>query len=288
MQALVTMIGIVIAINFFLSLGVENILLALLLIGCVSFVVVAIINLINNDDEKAKLQREHFRNQALKYKKELARKRTQLITKDDYGDIDDIKWRKEIAKFVNTKIGTVPREIAMSGEGEKKIIPGNEVADIIDQVAIEGQQEEQSLFEYSDDIDGIEYEHFCADILRKSGWYSDVSKASNDQGVDIIAEKNGVRVAIQCKKYSNPVGNKAVQEVIAGKHHYGADEAVVVTNSSFTRSAKQLAQSTDVILLHHSDLTGFDSIFGLSEKQERIDEYDRYSEEDEIWENHPY
>jgi restriction system protein len=110
------------------------------------------------------------------------------------------------------------------------------------------------LFQYDESIDGIEYEHYCADILRKSGWIASVSKASNDQGVDIIASNQRLSVAIQCKKYSNPVGNKAVQEVTSGATFHNAEYSVVVSNSTYTTSARQLAAKSGVLLLHHSEL----------------------------------
>ncbi len=64
---------------------------------------------------------------------------------------------------------------------------------------------------------GSEYEEHCAEILRTAGWETRSTPKSGDQGVDIIAERDGIRIAIQCKNYKQPVGNKAVQEVLAGK-----------------------------------------------------------------------
>lgn len=83
-----------------------------------------------------------------------------------------------------------------------------------------------------------------------------------DQGVDVIAEKNGLRVAIQCKLYSKPVGNKAVQEIAAGKVHQQAHYGAVVTNGSFTISAKELAATNGIRLLHYTDLPQLESILG--------------------------
>lgn len=107
---------------------------------------------------------------------------------------------------------------------------------------------------YSDDMDPIEYENMCADILADGGWKTKMTSASGDQGVDIYAEKNGKSVVLQCKMYSSPVGNKAVQEAYAGMGFMGASMAIVVTNSSYTQSAKQLATSLGVLLLHHDEL----------------------------------
>jgi restriction system protein len=66
--------------------------------------------------------------------------------------------------------------------------------------------------------------------------------------VDITATKGGVNYAFQCKRYVSPVGVKAVQEVFAGSRKYGADRAVVVTNSTYTPNAKTLANDLGVTL----------------------------------------
>lgn len=70
--------------------------------------------------------------------------------------------------------------------------------------------------------DGIEFEHWCADRIRAQGWDVSVSKASGDQGVDIVAARDRKRVAVQCKRYTNPIGNKAVQEAFTGAQNVDA------------------------------------------------------------------
>lgn len=100
-----------------------------------------------------------------------------------------------------------------------------------------------------EDMDGHDFEHFCADILRSNGYVRvSVTPASGDQGVDVLAEKGGLKFAIQCKKWSYPIGNTAVQEVSAGKSFYKCDVAVVLTNSTFTKGAIELAEATGVLL----------------------------------------
>lgn len=211
---------------------------------------------LNEDNDKK--QKDFIKSKAREYKEGLAKKRTQLVTKDDYGDIDESKWKAEIVTFFNNKIGAIPEELALTKED--KVVSAEDIAKIIDDVALEGQKEQLSLFSYSEEMNGIEYEHFCASLLRNSGWEAIVSPASGDQGADIIAKRDHIKVAIQCKKYSTPIGNKAVQEVSASKLYYGTDHAVVVTNNSFTSSAKQLANSARVHLLHHSELNRLQDI----------------------------
>lgn len=100
-----------------------------------------------------------------------------------------------------------------------------------------------------DQMDGHEFEHFAADLLRKLGYERvEVTPGSGDQGVDVIAVKDGKRYAIQCKRYSQKLGNKPVQEVFAGKTIYGCSVAVVLTNNYFTEGAKEAARATGVEL----------------------------------------
>ena len=106
----------------------------------------------------------------------------------------------------------------------------------------------------------VEYEQHCAAMLRAAGWSVRTIGAVGDQGVDVLADLRGTRAAIQCKKYRQRAGNAAVQQVVAGKRHYGAQIAVVVAPVGFTRSAHELAASNAVILLSHDDLSKLETI----------------------------
>lgn len=99
-----------------------------------------------------------------------------------------------------------------------------------------------------DVMSGVEFENFVADLFEKMGYKTFVTKASNDQGIDIVATKNDVRFAIQAKCYSGVVGNHAVMEAVAGMKFYNADKCMVVTNNNFTKSARELAQKNNVEL----------------------------------------
>lgn len=116
------------------------------------------------------------------------------------------------------------------------------------------QQDNTLLDRFDSSMTGIEFEYFCSEILDEAGWLSNVLPGSGDHGADIIAETDGISIAIQCKKYSKPVGNTPVQEITAARKHYNADKACVVTNSTYTKGAQTLAKSNDVVLLHYTDL----------------------------------
>jgi hypothetical protein len=112
-------------------------------------------------------------------------------------------------------------------------------------------------------LDGIEFEYWCASKLEDQGWSATVSKASGDQGVDIIAVRENITVAVQCKRYSKPVGNKAVREVLAGQQFYRADQACVISTAGFTSSAIELANATSIVLIEADFINSFSEKFGF-------------------------
>lgn len=95
-----------------------------------------------------------------------------------------------------------------------------------------------------------QYEHYVARHLKNCGFVkAEVTPKSGDFGADIIlTDKDGTRMCVQCKRYSKPVGVKAVQEVIGAKIYYGCTRAAVITTSTFTPAAKELAQRAGVEL----------------------------------------
>lgn len=106
-----------------------------------------------------------------------------------------------------------------------------------------------------DDMDGHQFEHFCANVLTQNGFENvSVTSGSGDQGVDIIAYKDDIKYGIQCKCYHSDIGNKAVQEVYAGKTFYDCNIGIVLTNRDFTRSAIDLAKKDGIILWNRTKL----------------------------------
>ena len=101
---------------------------------------------------------------------------------------------------------------------------------------------------------GINFENNCMDILKNSGWKVKETPSSGDQGVDLIASIDGLRVCIQCKNHEKAIGNKAVQEISAGKLYWKGTHAVLVSKSGFTKAAEKLANANNVELIHESEL----------------------------------
>ncbi|WAI12302.1 restriction endonuclease [Bacillus cereus] len=126
-----------------------------------------------------------------------------------------------------------------------------------------GDTEKPITIEEVDVLSGEEFEVFLCNLLSNLGFRAELTKGSGDQGADIIAYKQGKKYVIQAKRYSGTVGTKAVQEVISGKGFYEADEAWVITNSSYTRGAIELANKTQTKLWDRNRLQNIMEAIGI-------------------------
>ncbi|MDW1762239.1 restriction endonuclease [Vibrio sp. Vb2135] len=210
------------------------------------------------------------------YLPKLMLKRRQLIYKDAYGDYVFDDWFRELKNFTQKRedyitshlLSLTPdflvTELRATERWDNYIFEGEYLTDdmwsVVDNVLDFIESDEEEIPNLSFDTDNpYEYEHIIAQKLTELGWNAHPTSGSGDQGADVIAEKYGIVFVIQCKLYSQPVGNKAVQEVTSARDYYDASGAVVVTNNDYTKSARQLAESQTVWLLHDSQLEEWDS-----------------------------
>ena len=105
-----------------------------------------------------------------------------------------------------------------------------------------------------DSMTGIEFEHYLQKLLIHQGFSVHVTQSSGDLGVDLVASRNGVKIAIQAKRYNTKVSRRAISDAVAGVHHYGCNRAMVITNSYFSPGAITLARSTGCILVDRDTL----------------------------------
>ena len=191
--------------------------------------------------------RRLVRRVARRHARTLALRRRQECFVDAYGNLIEDGWERERAYFAERSV--VP---LLEAHGQVEIDDDlwEDILGIVEAVAAGVDLPDES----EAPEDGIAYERYCAAQLREAGWQARATRASGDQGADIVAEQAGVRLVVQCKRYAKPVGNGAVQEIAAAMPYWSGDMAAVVSNAGFTPAARKLAAAAGVLLLHHDDL----------------------------------
>ena len=179
--------------------------------------------------------------------KVLLRRFRQLCYRDPYGRLVTDRWDKELVYFFNTII-------------KPKLLNSNELDRLqaLETLKCWGHECESGFDDFEPEVvevsDGLGYERLVAAALVQCGFNVSFTPSSGDQGVDLVAERGGVRIALQCKNYATAVGNEAVQQIYAGAKFYGAGRAIVVAPNGYTKAALQLAGTLRVECLNHSEI----------------------------------
>lgn len=108
-----------------------------------------------------------------------------------------------------------------------------------------------------DTMTGEEFEEYVAELFRFQGYEAYMTRRSGDYGVDIVVSKDGVKTAVQTKRYSKKLDQKPVREAVTGMavREYGCTKAMVVTNSTFTKAAEFLAKESGCELVDREKLS---------------------------------
>jgi HJR/Mrr/RecB family endonuclease len=175
------------------------------------------------------------------------------VTTDVFGELDYNRFNKELYSFLEKKLSSEHKDcLKHFGITFKQVYDANLSKELPKKIREKYKKDLISDFDFS--MSPREYELYCEDKLRKSGWDASATQASSDQGVDVEAKKAGIKIVVQCKRYKKAVGNKAVQEIVAGIKHYKANYGVVVAPSGYTKSAIKLAESNSIRLIHHDEI----------------------------------
>lgn len=111
------------------------------------------------------------------------------------------------------------------------------------------------------EIDEYEFEKLVADTWEQRGWETTVTTGSSDRGIDIIVKKNNPfkqKHVIQAKRYAegNKVGSPDIQQYSSlQQQEPNVDSVIIVTTSSFSVQAKEIADDLNVKLVNGRELS---------------------------------
>lgn len=134
---------------------------------------------------------------------------------------------------------------------------------------VKGNSHEQPRVHSLDRMSSWEFEQLIANVLEELGYACTPVSSSSDRGIDFIAVKDGVRYGIQTKQYKKQkVGAEVVHALIVGLERNGLQRGMLITTTSFTDAANQVAKSRGIELWDRAALArkleeGTSSVRGL-------------------------
>lgn len=130
--------------------------------------------------------------------------------------------------FINSQI---PKSRYIDTSIEKKI---NEYKNDLEEWE---QWQTKTSLEYWKNLSGYEFEKEIAKLYKKLRYGVTVTPKSGDGGVDIILEKDGKRIAVQCKHHAKPVGPAPVRELLGVVASQDFDSGIFISLNGYTKNA---------------------------------------------------
>ncbi|WP_100373854.1 restriction endonuclease [Bacillus sp. FJAT-45037] len=107
------------------------------------------------------------------------------------------------------------------------------------------------------ELEGVSHHDFklyLIPLFQKQGYSVTRIKHTNDKGVHLIVRKRGVKALVHAKLSKSDVSARVIRDLNHMKDQYTANQVIIVTNSHFTKEAKQFATASKTILMDHDSL----------------------------------
>lgn len=119
-----------------------------------------------------------------------------------------------------------------------------------------------------DQMRGADFEQYLGSLLRSRGYTVKFTKVSGDFGADIVATKKGHRYSIQAKRRWRSIDRGAVADAVGAMAIYHCSKSMVITNSYFTKQARQFAKANQTQLVDRDQLADWISAFSPAPQPE--------------------
>ena len=100
---------------------------------------------------------------------------------------------------------------------------------------------------------GIAFEELCLRLVKAMGFSATTTSVTADGGIDIVATSTqpvfSGKYIIQCKDWSNTVGEPIVRDLYGVVHAENANKGILIATSKFTKAAQRFAEGKPLELI---------------------------------------
>lgn len=113
-------------------------------------------------------------------------------------------------------------------------------------------------------LDGWAFEKEVAKVFRLDGYEANVTRGSNDGGIDVNLYKNGQHTIVQCKNHRSAIGPAPIRDLFGVLKSVGAARAIIVSQTAYTKGAVDFASKHGIELMTIDDLIEIQKLRGVN------------------------
>lgn len=97
------------------------------------------------------------------------------------------------------------------------------------------------------------FEFLAGEYLKQEGFQTEVTQGTADWGVDVFAEKDGIKYVVQAKMYGDcktKINRSMMMELYGVMHYFDCQGAILIYNGGMMDNAKQVAKKLGIRLVY--------------------------------------
>ena len=187
----------------------------------------------------------------------------------------EVRWHGFVDRLLGDRQPWVSLAVRVSGQSEeiRFTIPhaGQQLAERL-QLKLESYRQHQHFREQLarqhiedrrlDRLSPRGFEELVKRLFEAMGYTGRLTPPGPDEGVDLVLQRKGEKVVVQCKRHRNPVGQPVVRDLYDALLHQEADRAYLVTTSTFTEPATRWAEGKPLQLIDKYQLAALLDAYG--------------------------
>ncbi|GAE28332.1 hypothetical protein JCM9140_4549 [Halalkalibacter wakoensis JCM 9140] len=121
-----------------------------------------------------------------------------------------------------------------------------------------------------DELPEQEFQQLLVPLFQKQGYSVNRTKGNRKAQPDLIVRKKGVKALVLAKRQTTDIQANFIHDCLSLKPSFQANRLIIVTNSHFTKSAKQVAHANKVTLIDRDSLDAMLDAYLLEKRTHRF------------------
>lgn len=103
-------------------------------------------------------------------------------------------------------------------------------------------------------IDPLKFEALICHLLRHMGYNAELTSATGDHGIDINLHDGNKKIAVQCKRVKNSVGEPVIRDLYGAMIDSGSSSAIIVTTGRVSKNARAWIEDKPIRIIEMIEL----------------------------------